>query len=182
MNSKYWSCPLWILSPLLLRLWIVVAQSQYSVWLCHHMKCSTSGFPVLHYLMELAQNHVHWVGDAIQPSYPLLSPFPRAINLSQHQDLFQWVSASHQVARVLEVQLHHLFFQWIFSVLSFSIDWLDLLAVQGTLKSHRQHHSLKASILWHSDFFMVQLSHLYMTTGKTLSLTRQTFLGKVVSC
>ena len=78
------------------------------------MDCSTPGFPVLHYLLEFAQIHVHWVGDAIQPSHPLLPPFSPALNLSQHQSLFQWVSSSHQVAKVFELQLQHQSFQWIF--------------------------------------------------------------------
>ena len=79
--------------------------------LCNLMDCSTSGFPVFQYLSELAQTHVHWVSDAIQPSHPLLSPSPPALNLSQHQDLFQWVSSLHQVAKVLEFQLQHQSFQ-----------------------------------------------------------------------
>ena len=82
--------------------------------LCDPMDCSTPGFPVLHKLPELAQTHVHRVGDAIQPSHPLLSPSPPAFNLSQHQGLFKWVSSSHQVAKVLEFQLQHQSFQWIF--------------------------------------------------------------------
>ena len=123
----------------------------------------------LHYLLELAQTHVHRVDDAIQPSHPLSPLSPPAFNLSQHPGLFQWVDSLHQVAKVLEFQLQH------------QLEWLDLLAVQGTLKSLLQHHSLKASILWHSAFFMVQFSHLYMTTGKTIALTRQTFVGKVMS-
>ena len=82
--------------------------------LCDPMDCSTPDFPVHHQLQELAQIHVHWVGDAIQPSYPLSSPSPSAFNLSQHQGLFQWVSSSHQVAKVLEFQLQHQSFQWIF--------------------------------------------------------------------
>ena len=93
------------------------------------MDCSMPGFPVLHYLLEFAQIQVHWVGDAIQPSHPLSSPFPPALNLSQHQDIFQWVSSLHQVAKVLELQLQHQSFQWIFSIDSFRIDWFDLLAV-----------------------------------------------------
>ena len=76
-----------------------------------------SGFPILRYLPEFAQTHVHWVGDAIQPSHPLSSPSPLAFNLSQHQGLFQWISSSHQVAKVLELQ--HQFFQWIFKVYFF---------------------------------------------------------------
>ena len=79
------------------------------------------------------------------------------------------------------LELQHQFFQWIFRLISFRIDWLDLLAVQGTLRSLLQHHSSKASILWHSAFFTVQLSHPYMTTGETIALTRRTFVGKVMS-
>ena len=102
-------------------------------------------------------------------------------NLSQLQDLFQWVSSSPEVARVLEFQLQHQSFQWIFRLISFRIDWLDLLDVQGTLKSLLQHHSSKLSILQCSASFMIQLSHPYMTTGKTIPLTRQTFLGKIMA-
>ena len=80
------------------------------------MDCSRPGFPVLHYLLAFAQNHVHWVSDAIQPSRFLLPPSPPALNLSQHQDLFQWVSSLHQVAKVLALQLQHQSFQWIFRV------------------------------------------------------------------
>ena len=79
--------------------------------ICDPMDCSTPGFPVRHYLLEFAQTHVHWVGDAIQPSHPLSSPSPPAFNLSKHQGLFQWVSSSHQVAKVLELQLQHQSFQ-----------------------------------------------------------------------
>ena len=106
--------------------------------------------------------------EKMMPSNPLIfchSLCPFAFNLSQHQGLFQWNGSSHQVARVLELQLQHQFFQWIFRVDSFSIDWFDLLAVQGTLKSLLQHHNSKVSVLQHSAFFMVQLLHLYMTTG-----------------
>ena len=83
--------------------------------LCDPMDCSTSGFPVLHYLPEFAQSIVHWIGDSTQPSRPLSSPSP-AFNLSQHQGLFQWISSSHQVAKVLELQLHHQSFQWVFRI------------------------------------------------------------------
>ena len=117
--------------------------------------------------------NVHWISDAIQPSHPLLSRSPPAFNLSQHQGLFQWVGCLHQ--------LQHRSFQWIFRVDSFRTDWFDLFAVQGTLKSLLQHHSLKASILQCSAFFMVQLSHLYMTTGKTVTLMIWTFVSKVMS-
>jgi len=149
--------------------------------LCDPMNRSTSGLPVHHQLPELIQTHVHRVGDAIQPSHPLSSPSPPAPNPSQHQGLLQWVSSSHHVAKVLEFQLQHQSFQRTPRTDSFRMDWLDLLAVQGTLKSLLQHHSSKASILYHSAFFTVQLSHPYMTTGKTIALTRQTFVGKVIS-
>ena len=95
--------------------------------------------------------------DAIQPSHPLLSPSLPAFNISQHQGLFKWISSSRQVAKVLEFQIQHQSFQWIFGLISFRMDWLALLVVQGTLKSVLQHHSSKASILWHSAFFTVQL-------------------------
>ena len=148
--------------------------------LCDPVNSSTPGSPVLHYLPEFAQTHVHWVSDAIQPSHPLSPPSPPAFSLSQHQGLFQWVDPSHQVTKVLGFQLQHQSFQWIFRVdFSFRIDWLDLLAVQGTLKSLFQHHSSKASNLRCSAFFMVQLSHPYMPFGKTIALTIRTFVGKV---
>ena len=139
--------------------------TQSCLTLCNPMDCSTPGFPVLHHLPELAQTHVHRVGDAVQPAHPLLSPTPPALNLSQHQDLFKRVGTLYQMVKV-----------WNFSIspsneysglISSRMDWLDLLAVQGILKSLLQNHSLKASVLLRSAFFMVQLSHPYMTTGKT---------------
>jgi len=125
--------------------------------------------------------HILGIYSHIQPSHPPSSPSPPTFNLSQHQGLFKWVSSLHQVAKVLEFQLQHQSIQWIFRTDFLWIDWLDLLAVQGTLKSLFQHHSSKASILQCSAFFIVQLSHPYMTTGKTIALTRWTFVGKVVS-
>ena len=111
------------------------------VRLCDPMDCSPLGFPVLHYLPEFAQTRVHWVSDAIQTSHFLLPP-PFAVNPSQYQNLFQWVSSLHQVAKVLELQLQHQSFQWKYSgLISFRFDWFDLLSVQGTLKSLLQHHS-----------------------------------------
>ena len=145
------------------------------------MNHSTPALPVHHQLPESNQTHVHWVGDTIQPSYPLLFPSPPALNLSQHQGLFQWVSSLHQVAKVLDFQLQHQSFQWTPELISFRMDCLDVRAVQGTLKSLLQHHSSKASILQHSASFTVQLSHPYMTTGKTIALIRRTFVGKVIS-
>ena len=142
------------------------------------MDCSTPGFPVHHQLPELTQTLVHHISDAIQPSHPLLSPSPPAFNLSQHQGLFQLVSSLHLMTKL----------NFSFSpsndysgLVSFRMDWLDLPAVQGTHKSLLQHHSSKASILWCSAFFIVQLSHPYMTSGKTIALTRWTFDGKVMS-
>ena len=140
--------------------------TQSCLTLSDPMNCSTPGLPVHHQLLESTQTHVlthvHWVSDAIYPSHPLSSPSPPALNLSQHRGLFIWVSSSHQVAKVLE-------FNFSFSpsnehpgLISFRMDWLDLLAAQGTLKSLLQHHSSKASILRCSTFFIVQLSHPYM--------------------
>ena len=146
--------------------------------LCDLMNSSTPGLPVHHQLPQSTQTHVHWVGDAIQPSCLLSSLSPPALNLSQHQDLFQWVSSSHQVAKVLSFSFSISPSNEHQGLISFRMDWLDLLAVQGTLKSLLQHHSSKASILWQSAFFIVQLSHPYMTTGKTIALTRRTLLVK----
>ena len=144
------------------------------------MNLSTPGLPVHHQLPEFTQTHAHQVGDAIQPSHPLSSPSPPAPNPSQHQGVFQWVSSSHEVAKVLEFQLQHPSNEHP-GLVSFRMDWLNLLVVQGTLKSLLQHHSSKASILQHSVFFTVQLSHPYTTTGKTIALTRRTFVDKVTS-
>ena len=144
---------------------------------CDPINCSTPGLPVHYLLPEFTQTHVHRFSDAIQPSHPLASPSPPAPNPSQHQSLFQWVNSSHEV----EFQLQHHSFQEHPGLISFRMDWLDLLAVQGTPKSLLQHHSSKASILQRSAFFTVQLSHPYMTTGKTIALTRWTFVGKVMS-
>ena len=132
--------------------------------------------------LEFVQTHVHWVSDAIQPSHPLLPPFPSAFNLSQHQSLFQWVDSLHQVAKYWG--------SFSFSIspsneysgfISFKIDWFDFLVIQVTLRSLIQHHSSKASIFWHSTFLMVQFSHPYMTTGKTIALTLWAFVSKVMS-
>ena len=145
------------------------------------MDCSTPGFPVHHQLPEPAQTHVRRIGDAIQPSHPRLSPSPPAFNLSQHQSLFQWVSSSHQVAKVWSFSLSTSPSNEFSGLISFRINWFDLLVVQETLKSLLQHHSSKASILWHSALFLVQLSYPYMTSGKTIALTTWTFVGKVMS-
>ena len=131
------------------------------------MDCSMAGLPVHHQLLELAQTQVYQVGDATQQSQLLSSPSPPAFKLSQHQGLFQWIISSHQVAKVLVINIspsnEHP------GLISFRMDWLGLLVVQGTLKSLLQHHSSKVSILQCSAFFIVQLSHPYMTTGKNHS-------------
>ena len=135
------------------------------------MNHSTPGLPVHHQLPEPTQTYVYRVGDTIQLSHPLLTLFPSAFNLSQHQGLFKWVSSL--------LSGGHWSFNFSISpsnehseLISFRMDWLDLLAVQGILKSLLQHYSWKASILQHSAFFIVQLSHPYMTTGKAIALTR----------
>ena len=143
------------------------------------MDCSTPGLPVRHQLLEFTQTHVHWVGDAIQPSRPLSSPNP-AFNLSQHQGLFQWVfftsggqsigvSASTSVLP-MNTQDKSL------------LGWTGWISLQSKgLSRVFSNHSSKASVLWCLASFLVQLSHPYMTTGKTIALTRQTFVGKVMS-
>ena len=145
------------------------------------MNHSTPGLPVHHQLPEFTHTHVHRVGDAIQPSHPLSSPSPPAPNPS-HIRVFSNESTLHM--------RWPKYWSFSFSIspsnehpglISFRMDWMDLLAVQGTLKSLLQHHTSKASILQRSAFFTVQLSHPYMTTGKTIALTRGTFIGKVVS-
>ena len=137
------------------------------------MDCSTPGFPVHHQIPELAQTHVHRVGDVIQPSHPLSSPsLPPSVFLSEFVLCIQWPkywSFSFSISPSNEYS----------GLISFRMDWLDLLAVQGTLKSLLQHHSSKASILWHSAFFMVQLSHLYMTTGKTIAKFKYNLLKRL---
>ena len=146
------------------------------------MDCSTPGLPVHHQFPEFTQTHVHWVSDAIQPYHPLSSPSPPAFNLFQHLRVFSNESVLHIS------WLKYWSFSFSISpaneysgLISFRMDWLDLLAVQGTFKSLLQHHNSKASILQCSAFFTVQLSHPYMTTGKTIDLTRWTFVGKVMS-
>ena len=150
------------------------------------MDCSMPGFPVLHYLLEFSQTHVHWVNDAIQPSHPLLLPSPPALDLSQHQGLSQWVGSLHQVAKVLKLQPQHQNFSEYSRLISsrigcspwgrkesdvtaielnwteLRIDWCDLFTVQGALKGLLQHHSSKAPNLWCLVFFMVQPSYPYM--------------------
>ena len=144
------------------------------------MYCSMLGLPVHHQLLGFAQTHVHWVSDAMQPFHPMSSPTPPAFNISKHQGLFKWIISSHQVATYwsfsfsISTSNEHL------GLISFKMDWWDLLAVQATLKSLLQHYCSKASIL-HSSLFRVQLSDPYITTGETIALTIWTFVGKVMS-
>ena len=145
------------------------------------MDCSTPGLPVCHQLPEFTQSLGHWVGDEFRPSHPLSSPSPPAFNPSQNQGLFQWVSSLHQVAKYWSFSFNISPSNEYSGLISFRMDGLDPLAVQGTLKSFGQHYSSKASILPCSAFFVVQLSHPYMTTGKTIALARWTFVGKVMS-
>ena len=126
------------------------------------MDCSIPGLSVPYHLLKFAQVHVHCIGDAIQPSYPLMPSFSSALNLSQHQGLFQGVSCSLTKYRSFNFNISPS--NKYSGLMSLRIDWFDL-AVQGTLMSLLQHHSSKASILQHSAFFTVQLSLLYMTAN-----------------
>ena len=145
------------------------------------MDCSTPGLPVHHQLLEFSQTHVHHSGHAIQPSYPLSSPSPQplifpSIRVFSNESVLhirwpKYWSFSFSISPCNEYS----------GLISFRIDWLDPLAVQETFKSLLQHHSSKASILRCSAFFIAQLSHPYMTAGKTIASTRWTFVGKVMS-
>ena len=130
---------------------------------------------------RVTQTHVHWVGDVIQPSHPLSSTSPPTFSFSQHQGLFQWVSSSHQGSKYWSFSFSISPSNEYSGLVCFRMNGLDLLAVQGTLKSLLQHLSSKATILWHSAFYIVQLSHPHMTTGKSIALTTWTFVGKVMS-
>ena len=156
-------------------------QSLSCVQLCDPMDCSTPGFPIYHQLPEFTQIHVHWVGDAIQPSHPLSSHSPLAFNLSKHQGLFQESILHFRWPKYWRISFSISPLNEYSGLISFRMDWMALLAVQGTLKSLLQHHSSKASILHHTALFIVQLSHPYMTTGKTIVLTRWNFVGKIMS-
>ena len=145
------------------------------------MNHSTPGLPVHHHLPEFTQTHVHQIHDAIQPSHPRSSssppaPIPPSIRVFSNESTLRmrwpkYWSFSFSIIPSKEIP----------GLISFRMDGLDLLALQGTLKSLLQHHSSKASILWHLAFFTVQLSHPYMTTGKTITLTRQIFVSKIMS-
>ena len=145
---------------------------------CDPMNRSTPGLPVHHQLPEFIQTHVHRVGDAIQPSHPLSppsppAPIPPSIRVFNNESTLhmrwpKYWSFSFSIIPSKEIP----------GLVFFRLDWLDLLAVQGTLKGLLQHNSSKASILRHSAFFIVRLSQSYMTTGKTIALSRQSLLAK----
>ena len=144
------------------------------------MNRSTPGLPVHHHFAEFTQTHIHRVGDAIQPSLLcrpllLLPPIPPSIRVFSNELTLcmRWPKYWSFNFNIIPSKEHP-------GLISFRMDWLDLLAVQGTLKSLLQHHSSKASILRCSSFFTVQLSHPYMPSGKTIALTRRTFVGKVI--
>ena len=149
--------------------------------LCNPMNHSTPGLPVHHQLPEFTQTHIHRVSDAIQPSHPLplllLPPIPPSIRVFSNESTLRmrWPKYWRFSFSIIPSEEHP-------GLISFRMDWLDLLAVQGTLRSLLQHHSSKASILRRSALFTVQLSHPYMTTGKTIALTRWTFVGKYCLC
>ena len=139
--------------------------------LCNPMNCSTPGLPIRHQLQEFIQTHIHRVGDAIQPSHPLSSPSPPApippsIKVFSNESTLhmRWPKYWSFSFSISSSKEHP-------GLISFRMDWLDLLAVQETLNSLLQHHSSKASILRRSAFFTVQLSHPYMTTGKTIAFS-----------
>ena len=144
------------------------------------MICSTPGLPVHHQLLAFTQTHVHQVGDAIQPSHPLsvipfssLPTIPPRVFSNESTLRMRWPKYWSFSCSIIPSNEHP-------GLISFRMDWLDLLGVQGTLRSLLQHHSSKASILRRSAFFTVQLSHPYMTAGKTIALTRRTFVSKVI--
>ena len=159
----------------------VSSVAQSCLTLCNPMDCSMPGFPVHHKLPELTQTHVHWVRNAIQPSNPLPSPSPSTINFPSIRVLtyesvlpIRWPkywSFSFRISPSNEYS----------ELISFRMDWLDLLAVQGTLSCLLQHHSSKASILRHSAFFIVHLWHPYMNTEETIALTRWASVGEIMS-
>ena len=149
---------------------------------CNTMDCSTPGFPLFHHLLELAQTHVHWVGDATQSSHPLSSPSPPAFSFSQHQALFQWFGSLHQVAKILELQLHHQSFQWIFRTHLLE-DWLvwSPCCPRNSQESCPTHFKSINSLVFSLLYGPTLTSILISTTGKTIALTLWTFVNKVMS-
>ena len=145
--------------------------AQLYLTLCDPMDCSMPGFPELHCLLEFAQTYIHRVSDVIQSSRPLPSPSPPALNFSSIRVFSNKSALCIRWPKYWSFSLRISLSNGYSALISFRISWFELLAVQGTLKSLLQHHSSKASILQCSAFFMVQLSHPYMTTGKTIALT-----------
>ena len=141
------------------------------------MDCNTPGFPVLHYLLELAQTHVHWVSDAIQTSHPLLPLFLLPSVFSSIREFSSELALHIRWPKYWSFSLSISTYSEHSGLISFRIDWFNLLAVQGTLKSLLQHHSLKASVFQHSAFFMVHLLYPYMTTVHIIVLAVWTFIG-----
>ena len=142
---------------------------------------SMLGLPVLHCLPQFVQTHIHWVGDAIQPSHPPSPPSPPAFSRSQHQGLFQWVSSSQWWPKYWNFSFSISPSREYSGLISFMINWFNLFTFQQTLESILQHHNLKVLILQWSAFLMAQLLHPYMSAGKTITLTIWTFVGKVMS-
>ena len=155
--------------------------TQSCLTLCNPMDCSTPDFSGPHHLLKFAQVNVHCIGDAIQPSHPLMPSSPSALNLSQHQGLFQWVSCSHQMTKMLEFHLHHQSFQWVFGV-DFPYNWLvwSFCCPRDSQESSPapQFQGINSSVLW-LPYGPVLKS--YMTTGKTIALTIWTFVSRMVS-
>ena len=158
---------------------IVVVQSPSRVWLFATPWTAAHQTSVSLTIFQFAQDHIHWIGDAIQLSLPLMTSLPTVF---------------HSIRGLSKKTAVHIrwpkYWSFTFSIspsnaysglISFKIDYFDLLAFQGTLKSFPQHHSLKASILWHSAFYVVQISHLYISIGKAITLTKQTFVSKVIT-
>ena len=143
--------------------------------LCDPMDCSMSGFPVHQYLPDFVQPCVHWIDIVIQQSHPLALSSPAAFSLSQHQGFFQWVGSSYHVAKVLELQLQHQSFQIIQDCFPLGLSALISLLSKGLTRV------FSSTTVWKHQFFMVQLSHPYITTGKTIALTVCIFVGKVMS-
>ena len=151
-----------------------VAQS--CLTLCDPMNLSTPGLAVL----ESTHTHVHWVSDAIQPSHLLSPPSPPALNLSQQQGLSKWVSSSHQVAKILEFQLQHQSFQWTPRAVLLQNELVGSPCSPRDSQESSPTPQFKSINSWCSAFFIVQPSHPNMTTGKTIALTRRTFVDKVM--
>ena len=145
--------PIWSTDHIILSYDDFSSVTQSCPTLCDPMNHSTSSLPVHHQLPESTQTHIHWVGDAIHPSHPLSSPSPPAPNPSQHQGLFQWINFLHEVAKVLDFSFSISPSNEHPGLISLKMDWMDLLAVQGTLNSLLQHNSSKASIIWHLAFY-----------------------------